>query len=120
MLNEVLKKINAQQKGLKQDSPAFCVGEQLKAIAQSSTKCAELLLQDLDQPQGNIKEVAKKLQEYADKNHKGPGAFCITPQVADSIIRKHYGLPEIEIVPIEEPVPSRPQQRRKVNLADFL
>ncbi|MBQ4585125.1 MAG: hypothetical protein IJA82_02825 [Clostridia bacterium] len=118
MINKVLKKINEQQKGLSQSSLEYCTGELLKEIARSSTKCAELLLHDLDQPQGSIKEVAKKIKEYAEKNHKGAGAFCITPPVADSIVRKHYGLPNAEQLTIEETTPSQP--RRKVNLADFL
>ena len=118
MLNEVIKKITEQQKGLSQSSLEYCVGELIKEIARNSTKCAELLLHDLDQPQGSIKEVAKKLKEYAEKNHKGAGAYCITPPVADSIVRKHYALPDAEQLTIKEEMPSQP--KRKVNLADFL
>lgn len=117
MLNELINKINEQQKELKQDSPAFCVGEQLKDICSKSPKYVELVLQDLDQPQGNIKELAKKLQEYSDKHHKGAGCFCITPMIADKIIRNFYGLPDAEQIEIE--APAAPTHKR-INLEDLI
>lgn len=118
MLNKLIKKICEQQKGKNDSSPAYCVGEQIKEICERQPRYAEIVLTDLELPEMSIDKVADKLQEYADKNHKKPGAFCITPKIAEGIIRKFYGIEEaIEQVDIEE-VPLCPTLEH-VNLEDF-
>lgn len=85
--------IAKQQEG-HENEPAFMIGEQLKEIAAREPRSAELLAQDLTVKEMSLEAAAKKLQEYADKNHGKARAFCITPIVAEGILRKFYGLPK--------------------------
>lgn len=119
MLNKLVKKISEQQNGLDISSPAYCIGEQLKAICTSSPKCAEIVLQDLNQEEGSIVKLAEEFKKYADKNHKNKSVYCITPQAAEGLIRNFYSLPQTEAVDIDEtPIPSR--TCKFVNLEDFI
>jgi len=86
--------IEQQQKG-HETEPRFMIGEQLKEIAEREPKSAELLEQDLQVKEMSLAAAEAKLQEYADKNRKGK-TFCITPIVAERILRKFYGLPKKE------------------------
>ena len=116
MLNEIVKKITQQQTKLDASSPAFVVGEQIKEMCEKQPSIRELILQDLDIPEMSIQKVAEKLKEYADKNRKGAKQFCITPLVAEKIIRDFYGLPEREEqVSLSEPKPDTAH----INLEDF-
>ena len=94
-LELLISKIENQQKG-KENSPAFQIGEQLKEIARVEEESAELLEQDIDKEGMSISDVAKKFQEYADEQHKKQkgSCVCISPQVAEKIIREFYGLPD--------------------------
>lgn len=100
-MDKVLKMIEEQQKGHKEHEPLFTVGEQLKDIARHEPASAELLEKDLAVQEMSLAAAAKKLKEYADKNHKGAGCFCITPKVAEKILREFYGLPEPGKAPAE-------------------
>lgn len=92
-MEKLYQMIEAQQKG-RENTPAWMIGEQLKEIAAHEPASAELLEQDLTNEAMSLKAAAKKLQEYADKHHKGAGCFCITPKVAEKILREFYGLPD--------------------------
>ena len=117
-----IEKIEAQQKG-KEGTPAWMVGQQLKEICRREPQCGELVEKDLDAI--NLDAVAAKLKAYADEQHKkGKGnCVCITPDVAEGIIRKAYGLPDAAQEPIPEPArEEKPKQEAGVflDLADFL
>lgn len=95
MLNLVIEKISAQQKG-KEDTALFMVGEQLKDICRDTPGAAELVLQDLDVPEMSLEKCEAKIKAYADELHdknKG-GCICISPSTAEKIIRKFYGIGE--------------------------
>lgn len=100
MANETMtalwEKINAQSLGKdgKAIFPEAAIGRQLLDIAGSDPATAELLLRDLDVQEMGLAAAAKKLKEYADKHHGKANCFCITPDVAESIFREVYGLPE--------------------------
>ena len=89
----VFELIAAQQKGHEND-PVFMLGEQLKDIAEREPFSAELLEKDLVIEGMGLADMAKKLQEYADKHHGSARCYCITPIVAEKLIREFYGLPE--------------------------
>lgn len=110
MVNEVVKKIEAQQKGLDEFSPAYQVGEQLKDICRSCPEQADLILRDLDNPEMSIVKAERKIKEFADKYKKG-NCSCCPPQMADKILRDFYGL-----APADAPKPASDI----LNLADFL
>ncbi len=100
MANEIMaalqEKINAQSLGKdgKAIFPEAAIGRQLLDIAGSDPAAAELLLRDLDVQEMGLAAAAKKLKEYADKHHGKANCFCITPDVAETIFREFYGLPD--------------------------
>ncbi len=106
--------IREQQKG-KEALPEFTVGEQLLDMARRSPLTAELLEQDLVVPEMSLGAAAKQLQKYSDDNHKTAKCFCITPNVAEKILRGFYHLPEEDAAQ-----PAAGGSAPIVNLADFL
>ena len=108
--------IREQQKG-KETSPEFMIGEQLLDMARNSPLTAELLEQDLAVPEMNLTAAAARLKKYADDNHKGAKCFCITPVVAERILREFYHLPEEQS---GERSAESGDKAPIVNLADFL
>lgn len=94
-VEKVIEKISEQQREL-ENTPAFYVGEQLKGICKSSEKVAEIVLQDLDNPDMSIVKAEVQIKKYADKHHGGAKSFCVTPDVAESIIKKFYGVDSFE------------------------
>ncbi len=115
MLNEIIKKINEQQKSHKPTSAVFCVGEQLKDICANNKPAQELVLRDLDIKEMSIVECEKKIKAYADKHKEGNFAF-VSPQIAHEIICKFYGIPLVEQEPIS---PTATEPKARVNLEDF-
>ena len=92
-MTELERIIAEQQKG-HENEPVFMIGEQLKEIAAKEPRSAELLAQDLTVKEMSLEAAAKKLQEYSDQHHGKARYFCISPIVAEGILRKFYGLPE--------------------------
>ena len=84
--------IAEQQKG-HETEPRFMIGEQLKEIAEREPLSAELLERDLEIEEMNLEAAEKHFQEYADRNHGKAKALCITPKVAERLLREFYGLP---------------------------
>ncbi len=111
---ELIKQIEGQQAG-KENTDVFMVGEQLKDIGAESEHNAEILLQDLAIKSMDLVAAAAKLKDYADKNCKGAKCFCISPKVADGILREFYGLEEKS-----EVKPAAAQDSGFIDLGDFL
>ena len=84
--------IAEQQKG-HETEPRFMIGEQLKEIAEREPLSAELLERDLEIEEMNLEAAEKHFQEYTDRNPGKAKAFCITPKVAERLLREFYGLP---------------------------
>lgn len=91
----VYEKIESQQANLKDTEPAWLVGEQLKDICRNDPSCESIVAEDLENEAMSLEKAAAALKKYADENRGKSRSFCITPKVADQIIRKFYGLPEI-------------------------
>lgn len=109
--------LEQQQAKVKERSPQWMVGEQLKAIARREPQSAELIAQDLENPSMSITEAERKIKAFADRHETG-GFSCVTPAEAERILRDFYGLPSP--VPESEP-PGIPSGGRKlIELADFL
>ena len=83
--------IENQRKG-HENEPRWMIGEQLLDIASREAGVSEILERDLEIPELSLAAAEKKFKEYADKHHRG-GSFCITPKVAEEILREMYGLP---------------------------
>lgn len=116
-LAALLAKIEARQKG-KEGMPEFGIGEQLKDIARAEPASAELIDQDLDKDEMSLEAVAEEFKNYADELHKEKkgSCICITPQEAEDLIRKFYGLPERKATP----APEEKQPAGLLDLESFL
>lgn len=96
MYKKLCEIIEKQQQG-KEDTAAYYVGEQLKAMACGNDFITELLINDLRQADMSIENAEKQIKAYADKNRKnGTNCVCVTPDKADKILREFYGLPKPE------------------------
>ena len=84
--------IENQRKG-HENEPRWMIGEQLLEITAREPGVTEILERDLEIPELSLEAAEKKFQQYADKNHGSAKAFCITPKVAEKILREMYGLP---------------------------
>lgn len=89
---QAIQAIEAQQAKVKERSPQWMVGEQLKDICSHEPRSAELIAQDLENEAMSITEAEKKIKAFADA-HKTGGFACVTPVEADRILREFYGLP---------------------------
>ena len=69
------------------------VGQQLKDICREEPLSAELIAQDMEDPAMGIVAAEKRIKAFAD-DHKTGNFSCVTPQEADGILRKFYGLKE--------------------------
>ena len=94
----VFEKIEAQQVKLKETEPAWMVGEQLKDICRNDAHCADIVSEDLENEAMPLDKAAAALKKYSDENHGKAKCFCITPKVAEQILRKFYGLPDAAAV----------------------
>lgn len=118
---EAIRAIEAQQSKVKNRSPQWMVGEQLKDICRREPRSAELLAQDLKAEDLSITAAEKKIKAYADANKTG-NFSCVTPMEADRILREFYGLPEPAAAVQPAPSESKPPERKRkiVNMMDFL
>lgn len=113
--DELVDLIEGQQKG-KENTDIFMVGEQLKEMGEESDRNAEILLQDIAMKEMDLVAAAGKLREYADKNHKSAKCFCITPIVADRILREFYGIAK----EADRVAKASPATENFIDLCDFL
>lgn len=119
-LKAAVEKIEEQQKRVKDRSPQWMVGEQLKDICRMEPASAELICQDLQVEAMSIIEAEKKIKAFADA-HKTGNFSCVTPVEADRILREFYGLPQGDAASgIAAGASQQPTEAPVLNLADFL
>ncbi len=116
----VFEKIEAQQAKLKDTEPAWMVGEQLKDICRADPGCAEIVAQDLENPDMNLEKAAGQIHAYANKNHGKARQFCVTPKVAEGILRTFYGLPDAVTAAPEAPQAPQEQPTDFIDLLSIL
>ncbi len=107
---EKLRELIEKQRQGKEDSPVWMVGEQLLDIAAAEPKSLELLKQDLLIPEMSLEAAEKKIKGWADKHKKG-NCVCVSPKVADGILREFYGLAKPE---------ESPEQNAKTSDAGYI
>lgn len=118
----VFEMIEAQQG--EENTAVWMVGQQLKDICRSDPHCAEIVAQDLGQPNMSLAECEKKIKAKADEIQKKTKkkCVCITTNVAEQIIREFYGLPEGQATQTPPPVfpnPSTPMEEDKLGILDL-
>ena len=89
---EKLRKIIDKQRKGKENSPVWTVGEQLLDIAAESPLNLELIKRDLEIPEMDLAHAEKQIKAWADKQKRVGNCVCVSPKVADGILRKFYGL----------------------------
>lgn len=113
VIQDAIAAIEGQQP--KERSAVWMVGEQLKDMVRGNEAAAALLLTDLTQnKEMTLAAAEKKIAERAKKNKVG-NCGCVTPAEAEDILREFFGLPGRE-----EENPRRKEERKVVDLADFL
>ena len=113
---EKLKLLIAKQQEGHENEPVFMVGEQLKEIAEREEGSCELLLSDLAVAEMSLACAEKEIKSYSDMHRGSARAFCVSPMVAEGILRKFYGLAErAEKENTEREVTGEGE----INLADF-
>ena len=115
-----IEKIEAQQKG-KEFTDVWMVGEQLKGILQMDPSLEELISTDLDVKDMSLADCAGRIKSWADEQkHKIKGrCVCVPGNVAEDIIRKFYGLPELG-APAPPPAPLPEDEDIPLDFGDFL
>ena len=103
-MDELKRIVDEQRQGLKRD-PIWTVGDQLLDMAEHEPKTLELLKQDLSVSGMGLADAAGALKAYADKHHGKAKVFCITPIIAEEILRDFYKLPKKDEAQVEEPAP---------------
>lgn len=120
MKEEAIKRIEEQQAKLKEGSAPWVVGEQLKDICRHEPKSAELIAQDLTNEEMSLEKAEKQIKKWADGHKTGNFAY-VSPQKADEILRKFYGLPTAgECVEAKAETAPVADVGGMVDLADFL
>lgn len=94
-MEKLINLITEQQKG-HENKPEFMIGEQIKEIAEREPSLVDILVKDLETEGMGLEDVAAKFKQYADKNHGRANCFCISPKVAEDLIREFYGLPKAD------------------------
>lgn len=90
---EKLKTIVCKQQEGHENTPEYTIGLQLLDMAERNPEIAELLEKDLQTDGMKLLDAATEFKKYANKNHGKEKCFCITPTVAEKILRQFYGLP---------------------------
>ena len=122
MTKIAIERITAQQ--TEEGTAVWMVGQQLKDICKREPICAELITQDLENPSMSLEQAEKQIKAWADK-HKTRNFACVTPDVADKILREFYGLPTASQSEAHQPVETSTAISASIpavslNLADFL
>ena len=114
----VLEELIAAQRQGHENEPRYMIGEQLLEIAAREPLSAELLARDLQVPEMSLEAAEAKLQEYADMHHGRKRVFCITPEVAERVLREFYGLPAPDEA--KQPAPAEREVDGYIDLSSFL
>lgn len=117
-MSKAIELLEKQQKEVKEYSAPWMVAEQLKEICTREPESAELVAQDLENPEMSIVAAEKKIKAYADK-HKTGNFACVTPAAAEQILREFYGLPAQGKRPAWEE-PKQAAGAVSLSLEDFL
>lgn len=89
----VTELVAAQQKDFAPGSFEYAVGALICDMAERDAAAAELLAQDLERSEMDIKAAGKCLREHAKKGAAG-GVYAMTDEEARRLLRELYHIPE--------------------------
>jgi hypothetical protein len=113
--------IEAQQRTHGEYSTPWMAGEQLKDICAREPAAAELIAQDLENPEMSLEKAEGKIKAWADEHKKsGAGGVGVPPVVAEGILRKFYGLAARDAGTAGRASPSPTDGGVNLDLTDFL
>ena len=115
----VFEKIEAQQKG-KEGTIVFEVGEQLKDICRADPHCAEIVLEDLENPDMSIEKAERTIEACARKQKRVNNGVGVSGAAADKILREFYGLPPASEPAQEAKQNPDPEENDFLDLDSFL
>ncbi|MFV0350833.1 MAG: hypothetical protein ACK5JF_00780 [Oscillospiraceae bacterium] len=107
--DKVSQLVRQQQKEYDRHSIESAVGELIINMAKDNAVAAELIAQDLEKSEMDIKAAGKQLYEVAKKQKTGSG-YCMSNEEAREILRKFYAIPE----------ESEKPKKSTINLLDLL
>ena len=113
MIEQAIALLEEQQSKVKECSAPWMVAEQLKDICRREPASAELIAQDLENPEMGIIQAEKKIKAFADA-HKTGSFSCVTPLESEGILREFYGLGATGAASVGG------SSSKVLNLADFL
>ena len=93
MTEQAIFLLREQQSKVKERSGPWMVAEQLIDLCRREPKSAELIAQDLHNPEMGIVRAEQQIKAFADK-HKTGNFSCVAPDHAERILREFYGLRE--------------------------
>lgn len=93
---QAIEKLRQQQSKHADGSAPFAVAEQLIDICRREPASAALLNADLDNPEMSIVHAEAQIKKRADEIHRETksNSVCVSPAVAEAVLRKFYGLPD--------------------------
>ena len=118
-MDKLIELIKKHQEGHENDD-VFMVGEQLKDMASREPACIEILIQDLNTPKMGLADAAAQIKKYADEHRKNAKCFCVSPLIAEGILREFYGLPKHGEAPERVPTTASAVASDYIDLGDFL
>lgn len=104
---QAIEKLQQQQAKHADGSAPFAVAEQLIAICQREPAAAALLNADLDNDEMSIVHAEAQIKKRADEIHRKTksNSVCVSPAVAEAVLRKFYGLPNSGAAVPDTPAP---------------
>lgn len=93
---QAIDKLRQQQSKHPKGSAPFAVAQQLIDICQREPASAALLNADLDNAEMSIVRAERQIKKRADELHRetASSGVCVSPDEAETILRKFYGLPD--------------------------
>lgn len=119
MLENAIRLIESQQ-GSEDKSPhRWMLGEQIKDICRRDPAAAELVAQDLENPELSLAKLEQKFDEFAKKGEQrngSQGSAIILPKQGERLIREFFGIPE----PASQAPPAPSAPGKVLSLFDLL
>ncbi len=116
-MGKAIEMIRQQQKGLKPTDAAYMIGMQLIDMIRKDSRIEPIMEEDLQNEKMGLEACSAALKVRADEIHKTVkgSCVCITPDEAEKVIRRFYGLPDPA-----GPEAEIPEEKEIISLEDLI